>query len=102
MENKRRVLWKLFVSTLYLSAFTFGGGYAMLALLENEFVIRRKWISREDFLTMTAISKSTPAHGSQQCYLSWLADGWFCRRTDCYHCCLHSFLSDYLPDFPVF
>ena len=32
----------------------------MPALLENEFVIRRKWISKEDFLTMTAISESTP------------------------------------------
>lgn len=50
----------LFGSFFKIGLFTFGGGYAMLALLENEFVIRRKWISREDFLTMTAISKSTP------------------------------------------
>lgn len=50
----------LFGSFFKIGFFTFGGGYAMLALLENEFVIRRKWISREDFLTMTAISKSTP------------------------------------------
>ena len=35
MENKRRVLWKLFVSTLYLSAFTFGGGYVIVSLLKK-------------------------------------------------------------------
>ena len=38
MENKRRVLWKLFVSTLYLSAFTFGGGYVIVSLLKKKFV----------------------------------------------------------------
>ena len=42
MENKRRVLWKLFVSTLYLSAFTFGGGYAMISIIEDMCVARRK------------------------------------------------------------
>ena len=50
----------LFGSFFKIGLFTFGGGYAMLSLLENEFVIRRKWISKEDFLTMTAISESTP------------------------------------------
>lgn len=40
--------------------FTFGGGYAMIALLENEFVSQKKWIEKEEFLDMVAIAESTP------------------------------------------
>ena len=35
MENKKNVLWKLFTSTLYLCAFTFGGGYAAMPLIQG-------------------------------------------------------------------
>ena len=48
------------LSMLKIGAFTFGGGYAMIALLENEFVSRRGWMSREEFLDLTAIAESTP------------------------------------------
>ena len=47
MENKRRVLWKLFVSTLYLSAFTFGGGYVIVSLLKKKFVDEYHWLENE-------------------------------------------------------
>lgn len=53
-------LGKLFFTMLKIGLFTFGGGYAMLALLENEFVSRRQWIDREEFLDMVAIAESTP------------------------------------------
>lgn len=43
-----------------IGLFTFGGGYAMLALLENEFVTKRGWLERDEFLDMTAIAESTP------------------------------------------
>ncbi len=43
-----------------IGCFTFGGGIAMLALLENEFVSKRGWMDREEFLDMVAISESTP------------------------------------------
>ena len=36
--NRKHVLWKLFVSTLYLSAFTFGGGYVIVTLMKKKFV----------------------------------------------------------------
>lgn len=48
------------LSMLKIGAFTFGGGYAMIALLENELVSRRGWMSREEFLDLTAIAESTP------------------------------------------
>lgn len=50
----------LFLTFLKIGAFTFGGGYAMIALLQNEFVEKKKWITKEDFLNMTAIAESTP------------------------------------------
>ena len=60
MENKRRVLWKLFVSTLYLSAFTFGGGYVIVSLLKKKFVDEYRWIENEEMLDLVAISQFSP------------------------------------------
>ena len=43
-----------------IGLFTFGGGYAMIALLENEFVSKRNWMSDGEFAEMVAIAESTP------------------------------------------
>ena len=51
---------ELFTTFLKIGAFTFGGGYAMVALLEREFVEEKQWVSREEFLDMVAIAESTP------------------------------------------
>ena len=45
---------------LKIGLFTFGGGYAMIALLEDEFVSKKNWITRDEFLDMLAIAESTP------------------------------------------
>ena len=50
----------LFLTMLKIGLFTFGGGYAMIALLENEFVSKREWIEKDEFLDMVAIAESTP------------------------------------------
>lgn len=50
----------IFLTMIKIGLFTFGGGYAMIALLENEFVEKKKWITKEEFLDMVAISESTP------------------------------------------
>lgn len=50
----------LFFTMLKIGLFTFGGGYAMIALLENEFVEKKKYIERDEFLDMVAIAESTP------------------------------------------
>ena len=52
-------LW-LFLTMLKIGLFTFGGGYAMIALLENEFVEKKKWLEKDEFLDVTAIAESTP------------------------------------------
>lgn len=43
-----------------IGLFTFGGGYAMIALLEGELVGKREWIDKDEFLDMVAIAESTP------------------------------------------
>ena len=60
MKNKKEVLRKLFFSTLYLSAFTFGGGYAMIPLIQREVTERRRWLEDRDILDIVAIAESTP------------------------------------------
>jgi chromate transporter len=50
----------LMLTMLKIGLFTFGGGYAMLALLENEFVSKQKWMEKDEFLDMAAIAESTP------------------------------------------
>ena len=53
-------LLSLFITMMKIGAFTFGGGYAMIALLENEFVGKKGWIDKEEFLDLAAIAESTP------------------------------------------
>ncbi len=50
----------LFLTMLKIGLFTFGGGYAMIALLENEFMSKKKWLEKDEFLDVAAIAESTP------------------------------------------
>lgn len=59
-ENRKTGLMDIFLIFLKIGAFTFGGGYAMIALLEDEFVDKRSWLNEPEFLDMTAIAESTP------------------------------------------
>ena len=54
------VLFAIFLSMLKIGCFAFGGGYAIIALLENEFITKRKWIEHDEFLNVVAIAESTP------------------------------------------
>lgn len=58
--EKRKGYLSLFLTMLKIGLFTFGGGYAMIALLENEFVEKKKWIEKDEFLDVAAIAESTP------------------------------------------
>ncbi len=53
-------LAQIFLTFLRIGAFTFGGGYAMIPLIEKETVENRQWISRSDLLDVVAIAESTP------------------------------------------
>lgn len=60
MRNKKEVLSKLFLSTLYLSAFTFGGGYVIVTLMKKKFVDEYHWIEEDEMLDLVAIAQSSP------------------------------------------
>lgn len=51
---------ELFLTMLKIGLFTFGGGYAMLALIEGEVISKKKWIEKDEFLDMVAVAESTP------------------------------------------
>ncbi len=54
------ILWQLFVSYLKIGFFGFGGGYAMLSLIQNEIVVRHGWLTGSEFADIVAISQITP------------------------------------------
>lgn len=58
--QEAKSLGTLFFTFFKIGLFTFGGGYAMIALLEEKFIQRRKWLDKDEFLDMTAIAESTP------------------------------------------
>lgn len=60
MKEKQKILRKLFLSTLYLSAFTFGGGYVIVTLMKDKFVDKYHWIEENEMLDLIAIAQSAP------------------------------------------
>ena len=60
MKGKMKLLIELFTTFFKIGLFTFGGGYAMIPLIEREVVEGKKWISSDDVLDMLAIAESTP------------------------------------------
>ena len=59
-KEEGKSLLALFCTFFKIGLFTFGGGYAMIALLEDEFITKKHWLGRDEFLDMTAIAESTP------------------------------------------
>lgn len=60
MENKSKKILQLFLVFLKIGAFTFGGGYAMIPIIQKEIVENKKWITDDDILEIIAIAESTP------------------------------------------
>jgi chromate transporter len=55
-----KILLELFYIFARIGLFTFGGGYAMISIIEDICVARKKWISHEEMMNMTVIAESTP------------------------------------------
>ena len=60
MKFSLKRCWQVFASFFKIGAFTFGGGYAMIPLIQNEAVEKRHWVTDEDILDIIAIAESTP------------------------------------------
>lgn len=58
--QKAKLLWQIFMTFFKIGAFTFGGGYAMIPLIQAEAAEKRGWVSDEDILEIVAIAESTP------------------------------------------
>ena len=60
MKNKIKTLLSLFLTFMKIGGFTFGGGYAMIPLIQRETVENKKWIGEDDILDIVALAESTP------------------------------------------
>jgi len=60
MDSKAKRILTLFLTFFKIGAFTFGGGYAMIPLIQREIVEKRGWMTDEDILDIFAIAESTP------------------------------------------
>ena len=60
MEKNFKSLLRIFFVTLRIGAFTFGGGYAMIPLMQDEFVNKNKWIDEKDIVDVFAVAPSVP------------------------------------------
>ena len=60
MKGKLKTLWQVFATFFKIGAFTFGGGYAMIPLIQKETVDNHGWVTDEDILEIIAIAESTP------------------------------------------
>lgn len=58
--TKGKLLLKLFFSMLYISAFTFGGGFVIITFMKRKFVDELHWIDEQEMLDMTALAQSSP------------------------------------------
>lgn len=60
MRKMRGVLFNLFFTFFKIGTFTFGGGWAMISIIEREIVDKHKWLERESFLDLLAVAQSLP------------------------------------------
>lgn len=60
LEKRKQIYRKLFTSTFYLSAFTFGGGFVIIPLMKKKFVDDLQWVDEDEMLNLTAIAQSSP------------------------------------------
>ena len=60
LKNRYKDLWKVFATFFKIGAFTFGGGYAMIPIIQMEAVEKNGWVTDDDILEIIAIAESTP------------------------------------------
>ena len=58
-QNQKTSLWQIFGVFAKIGAFTIGGGYAMISLIQNE-IVRRKWLSEDDFSELITLAQTAP------------------------------------------
>ncbi len=97
-QSKFKIIIDLALSYFKIGLFTFGGGLAMIALLDREYVERRKWIDRDEFESVVAIAESTPGPVAINCatYIGYKVAGILGSIIATVAVCLPSFFIIYL------
>lgn len=98
MMKKIKTLFELFITLFKIGLFTFGGGYAMIALLESELVEKKGWLEKDEFLDMVAIAESTPGPIAINCatYVGYKREGVLGSAVTTLGVCLPSFIIIYV------
>lgn len=91
----KNINWKLFASFFKIGAFTFGGGWAMISLLEKDIVDKHKWLGKDEFLDNLALAQSLP--GIMAVNVA-IAVGYKLNR---YRGCIAAVLGTILPSFLI-
>lgn len=101
MKEKLKRIFTLFLTFLKIGAFTFGGGYAMIPLIQREAVEKRKWISDDDILEIIAIAESTPGPIAinSATFVGYRVSGFFGAMAATFGVVLPSFVIIYLISF---
>lgn len=75
--KKNNILSDLFLTFMKIGLFTFGGGYAMISIIENICVEKRKWITHDEMMHVTVIAESTPGPIAINCatFVGWRQAG---------------------------
>ncbi len=91
-------MWQLFVTFFKIGLFTFGGGYAMISIVEDECVNKRKWISKDEMLNLIIIAESTPGPIAINCatYTGYKAKGFWGGVVATFAMALPSFIIIYI------
>lgn len=92
------VVLQLFLSMLKIGCVAFGGGYAIIALLESEFITKRQWIQHDEFMDVVAIAESTPGPIALNVatYIGYKLAGFFGATVATVGICVPSFVIMYL------
>ena len=79
MDSKAKRILTLFLTFFKIGAFTFGGGYAMIPLIQREIVEKHGWITDDDILDIFAIAESTPGPIAINAatFVGWRVAGFF-------------------------
>ena len=75
--KKKPILLDLLFTFMKIGLFTFGGGYAMISVIEDICVEKKKWISHDDMMNVTVVAESTPGPIAINCatYVGWQQAG---------------------------
>ncbi len=97
-DGRQSRLFLLFFTMLKIGMFTFGGGYAMIALLEREAVDKRGWLDSDEFLDLCAIAESTPGPIAVNAatYIGYKTNGILGAALSTLAVCIPSFVIVYL------